>query len=325
MSCNVPSPGKPGNKNKESAMMRNFALFIAAAIICPILVASINAQTADVDSRDMMEILKNSLDPAEQALRLEGHNLYRQNNPPKEFQRGPEFTVFESRSVQPAYGGPAASAQSASAVKKILVLANKTLYADATAKEKIDRYIDDVRNGHGCTVVLETLEGGKPEDIKAVIKLHYDNGGLDGAVQIGKLPEPWYESDKDPTTGTYDDYTCDLYYMDLDGQWGDANNNGKFDSHTAGIGTLGIEVFFGRIDCTTMSTYGTEVTLLGEYLDKLHNYYLGKVTLNKATLGYLDHDWASSDNYLKEIYPSSSANELIRWTESNPPVKKAIT
>ncbi|MBN1306977.1 MAG: hypothetical protein JXA18_03610, partial [Chitinispirillaceae bacterium] len=291
-------------------------------IICASLLAPVNAQTDPALAGKMMEILRNSIDPAEQEWRLEQHRLYRQGNPVRPFQRGPQFKVFEGRSLRPAPAMPASSANAASPVKRILVLANKTLYADAIAKEKIDRYIDDVRNAHGCTVVLETLEGGKPADIKSVIKDYYENGGLDGAVQIGKLPEPWYESDHDPTIGTYDDYTCDLYYMDLDGQWGDANNNGEFDSHIAGTGTLGIEIFYGRIDCTTMSTYGSEIDLLSEYMDKLHDYYLGKVTLHKAALGYLDYDWRTSDNYLKEIYPSSGENELIRWTSSNPPVNK---
>ncbi|MBN1307216.1 MAG: hypothetical protein JXA18_04825 [Chitinispirillaceae bacterium] len=304
-------------------MMRQRSVGGAIFIVCAAFLAPVNAQTDHALASKMMEMLRNSIDPAEQEWRLEQHKLYREDNPVRPFQRGPHFKVFEGRFVQPAYGAQAASSQSAPAVKKILVLANKTLYANATAKEKIDRYIGDVRNAHGCTVVLETLEGGKATDVKAVIKGHYDNGGLDGAVQIGKLPEPWYESDNDPTTNRYDDYTCDLYYMDLDGQWGDADNNGEFDSHTAGTGTLGIEIFYGRIDCTTMGTYGSEIELLSEYMDKLHDYYLGKVTLHKAALGYLDHDWRTSDNYLKEIYPSSGENELIRWTESNPPVNKS--
>ncbi|MBN1575830.1 MAG: hypothetical protein JW913_04715 [Chitinispirillaceae bacterium] len=304
-------------------MRRFFLLSSVVGIVCPAFIAPVNAQTDSALAGRMMETLRKTIDPAEQMWRLEQHRLYRQNNPPEAFQRSPEFRLFEGRSAHPLYGSPAAPVQSASAVKKILVLANKTLYADAIAKEKIDRYIDDVRNGHGCTVVLETLEGGKPADIKAVIKEHYDNGGLDGAVQIGKLPAPWYESDNDPTTGAYDDYTCDLYFMDLDGQWGDANNNGEFDSHIAGTGTLGIEIFYGRVDCTTMGSYGTEIDLLSEYMDKLHNYYLGNVPLNPAALGYLDYDWRTSDNHLKEIYPASGSNELIRWTATNPPVNKS--
>ncbi len=302
-------------------MVRRFFIMEIGLIVCFLLVLRINAQIDSFSAERMMKILRNGIDSAEHERRLEQHRLYQLENPPTPFERGRQFKVFEGDFLRPSPPN-SSSSNSAVPVKRLLVLVNKTLYADSTAKEKIDRYIEDVGSAYGCTVILETLEGGKPSDVKAVIKEHYYNGGLDGAVQIGKLPEPWYESNNDPTTGRYDNFTCDLYYMDLDGDWGDADNNGKFDSHTAGTGTLGIEIFYGRIDCTTMGNYGKEVDLLSEYMDKLHNYYLGKVTLYKAALGYLDHDWRTSDNYLKEIYPGSSGNELIRWSEPNPPVNR---
>lgn len=269
--------------------------------------------------RQLTEELKKSVTQNEAQERLAALDLYQKNNPIQPFMRGIQGALYES----PQALSKATASTDASSVKRILVLANKTLYANVTAKEKIDRYIQDIRAAHGCTVILETLQGGTPPEIKEIIKGHYKSGGLDGVVQIGKLPEAWYESDNDPTTGKYDKFTCDLYYMDLDGSWTDANKNGLFDGHTKGSGTLGIEVFYGRIDCTTMGTYGNEITLLSAYMDKLHNYYLGGVPLNKAALGYLDYDWKSSANYINQIFPGSSQNELIRWTESNPPVNKS--
>ncbi|MBN1130040.1 MAG: hypothetical protein JXA71_13700, partial [Chitinispirillaceae bacterium] len=301
---------------------RGISIFLLSALISTASVLTADElsgqQLIDLQQK-FTEMLKNSITPEQAQERLNNIAIFQKNNPILPFKRGIQGKVFNG--VKSLNKSMASSG--ATRISRVLVLVNRTLYANATAKAKIDRYIDDVRYGHGCTVVLETLEGGTPPQIKAVIKGHFDNGGLNGAIQIGKLPPAWYESDNDPTTGRYDHFTCDLYFMDLDGQWLDANNNGEFDAHNAGSGDLGVEIFYGRLDATTMGTYGTEVTVLGEYLDKLHNYYVGGVTLNKAALGYLDYDWRSSANYLSEIYPGSSQNELIRWTESNPPVNKS--
>jgi hypothetical protein len=294
---------------KSAAIITLFStvLFVSAG--------DLNDTQLAVLQKQLTEALKKSITKEQAQERLRQLDLYQKENPVRPFKRGIQNRVPRLPM--------ALSKTSASAIERVLIIANKTLYENSTAREKIDRYIQDIRAAHNCEVILETMEGGTPPQVKGVIKGYYNDGGLDGVIQIGKIPEAWYESDNDPTTGRYDKFTCDLYYMDLDGEWTDIDNNGLFDGHTRGSGTLGIEIFYGRIDCTTMGNYGTEVKLLTEYMDKLHNYYMGNVPLNKAALGYLDYDWRTSRNYLNEIYPGSDQNELIRWTENNPPVNKS--
>ncbi|MBN2036832.1 MAG: hypothetical protein JW768_08835 [Chitinispirillaceae bacterium] len=300
-------------------LFRCIYVLILSAIAISISAAEMSESDLLDLQKQLTETLKRSVTPEQAQHRLEQLALYQKEHPLRPLKRGIQGKVFKGfKSLQKSV-----AASGATPIERVLVLCNETLYGNATAKQKIDRYIQDVRYGHGCTVILETLEGGTPPQIKAVIKEHYNDGGINGVVQIGDLPPAWYESDNDPTTGRYDHFTCDLYYMDMDGSWTDADNNGEFDNHTAGSGDIGIDIFYGRLDATTMGNYGSEVEVLGSYLDKLHNYYMGGVTLNKAALGYLDYDWRSSANYLNEIYPGSSQNELIRWTESNPPVNKS--
>lgn len=302
-------------------MFHRLRLLFALCIV-PCFSTSLNAADEPADMGEkLMQVIRDNIDPVEEARRLRQYELFQREHPYTPLVRGQRRTAFRGK---PGLHKEMFSASSdATPVERVLLLVNSSLYADQTAKERIDRYTDDIGIAHGCTVEMETLEGGSPPDIKEIIMQYYDDGGLDGVVQMGEVPPAWYESDNDPTTGRYDHYTCDLYYMDLDGSWSDADGNGEFDGHTKGSGDLGIEIFYGRIDATTMGDYGSEIELFNDYMDKLHGYYTGEVTLHKAALGYLDHDWRTSDNYLDEIYPNSDENELIRWTSNNPPVNKS--
>ena len=293
-----------------------FLRFLLAGIFLLAPLTPVSGQTNEtLGGAHMMEKLRNSLSQEEIAWYRQQHEIFQKSHPEMPFHRDEHPTAFNGSLYK-------RSSTSAASVKRVLVLANKTLYSDATAKGKIDRYISDIAAAQGCKVELEVLEGGKPDSIKKVINQFYANGGLDGVIQIGSLPVPWYESDNDPTTHAYDDYTCDLYYMDLNGSWGDKDGNGKFDGHTKGSGDLGIEVFYARIDLTTMGQYGKEVDLLSAYLDKDHDYYTGKTTIIDSGVSILTAPWHGSENYtycvcgnahtLKFDYSSSTPSATVR-------------
>ncbi len=300
--------------------MPHRVLYLFTIVILPCIGASLKADELTDQGRINMQILRENINPLEEAQRLRQYELFQKENPYTPLLQGEHRTAF--RGGHGLHKRSSSHYPDAAPVERVLLLVNKSLYADRSAKEKIDRYISDIGNAHSCTVEFETLEGGSPPDIKKIIKQYHDDGGLDGVVQIGKLPPAWYESDNDPTTGMYDHFTCDLYYMDLDGSWTDSDGNGEFDGHSEGAGDLGIEIFYGRIDCTTMGSFGSEIDLFSGYMDKLHNYYRGEVPLHPAALGYLDYDWRTADNHLGKIYPNSGDNELIRWIRDNPPVNK---
>jgi hypothetical protein len=181
---------------------------------------------------------------------------------------------------------------------RILVVANQDLYNNATAREKIDRYIGDIQNAFHCTMTLETVSGGSCIDIKNLIKNYY-NSGLAGVVCIGRIPPAMYEVPNDHYWWEggygYAKWPCDLYYADMDGTWSDNDNNGIFDDHTDGSGDKAPEIFIGRIDTRTMGDYGDEVTLFGKYMDKNHNYWMGNVGLTQKALRYTESDFVNSD------------------------------
>jgi hypothetical protein len=166
---------------------------------------------------------------------------------------------------------------------------------------------------------LETIEGGSPESLKALIQEYY-NTGLSGVVLVGRLPAAWFEVPNDHYWWEggygYANWTCDLFFMDLDGKWEDRDENGIYDIHTDGPGDLGPEIFIGRIDASTMGTYGSEVELLARYLDKDHVYWAGELEFLNYGLIYIDHDWANTSTYYFRHLYGLGNYDALKWRSS---------
>ena len=261
------------------------------------------ADTPAEMEQQCMESLGRCCSPEQRAWYEQQYELYIKNHPATPLKQYAQFTVNKSTS-KTIYGE--------NAVKSVLVLINKTLYSDHRAREKIDRYLDDINRGHGCKVNVEVLEGGTEVGLKNIIKQYYTSDEIDGVIQIGSLPAAWF-FDADSQYGG--NFTCDLFYEDLDGTWLDNNTNGKYDEHLKGSGNKCPEVFYARIDPGTMGSYGTEVDLLCTYLDKNHAYWSGGIPLKESALAYIEKDWANSTNNTEKIYGLDNT-EVRRYGQS---------
>lgn len=89
--------------------------------------------------------------------------------------------------------------------------------------------------------------------------------------------------------------------MDVDGSWIDANNDDIYDTHTAGSGDMGPELYVSRLFTTTLD-WADEETLLLDYFDKIHKYNTGNLTVPWRGLEYIDEDWYNMDIYLNTIF-----------------------
>jgi len=179
---------------------------------------------------------------------------------------------------------------------KALVLVNSTLFSGIQAN--LTRYVLDLEND-GYTVEVHQITGGLPEDLKTFIIANSTD--LAGCVFVGDLPVAWHESD----VWGYEEYPCDLFYMDLDGTWTDSDSNGRYDIHTAGSGDEGPEIFIGHIDTSMMN--GDEAALTNAYLDKNHNYWNGGIFVPGYACSYTEDDWAMYNDMRTDIkfsYPS---------------------
>ncbi|MCK4332384.1 MAG: hypothetical protein KAV40_02265 [Thermoplasmatales archaeon] len=161
----------------------------------------------------------------------------------------------------------------------------------------LNQYIDDLE-AEGHPVFLQTVLGGTPEEIKERITQRY-NSGSTGIVLVGDITAAWAE-----VSGSV--FPCDLFYMDLDGNWEDNDLDGVYEIHTAGDGDMGPEVYVGRIYAYTL-TYDTEATMVNEYLAKVHAYRSDELEQPWRGLEYVDEDWYDMDVHLDLIYGNDVA------------------
>ena len=175
---------------------------------------------------------------------------------------------------------------------RIAVLVESAL-SDAL-ETSLNTFVDDLLlDGH--SVRLESMEGGTDTELRAHLgELYADD--LVGVVMVGDLPIAWYEVENDYQEYGYAVFPCDLYYMDLDGDFGDVDGNGVWDSHlTQAGGDSKPEIWVGQLRVTP--TMGDAGEVLTGYFDRNHRYRRGELVTNGTALVYVDDDWSPWADY----------------------------
>ena len=175
----------------------------------------------------------------------------------------------------------------------ISVLVDASLYTQITTN--LNQYITDIES-EGYTVFVSTVSGGSPQDIKDWVIDRY-NMGSEGFVFVGDITAAWAE-----VSGSQ--FPCDLFYMDLDGNWQDYNIDGIYEVHTAGTGDMAPEVYIGRLYAHSLS-YDTEANLVNDYFTKAHAYRFYQLTQPWRGLEYIDEDWYDMPVNLDLVYEDS--------------------
>lgn len=182
-------------------------------------------------------------------------------------------------------------------IGRILVLCDCNTYIKFT--NKIIRYAKDIHNAYGAAVLVYSVIGGSAQDIKQLIKEHYDSDApfLSGVVLVGdiaaaKFYTPAYleisTTKKDTVKWSQETFPCDYYYMDMDGVWTSTNNNDIFDTHT---GDIKPEIFVGRICANNMQNIDS---ILNVYFDKNHAYWSGQKRIKrKKGLSFTYREWST--------------------------------
>jgi hypothetical protein len=172
----------------------------------------------------------------------------------------------------------------------------------------------------GCLPLTYIYSSGSAVDIRLLLKNLYNKpASLAGAVLIGSLPYVIYEIIEDwdgdgPGVPMYADFPCDLFFMDLDGEWSDCKEdgavhagNGKYDTHT---GDTDAEIWISRIKTDNLPALGSEIELVASYLDKNHRFRTKQLQPAKKGLVYNDDDWSClADNdamHLEWLYGESN-------------------
>ena len=141
----------------------------------------------------------------------------------------------------------------------INIYVNSTIYNSLTSD--VAQYKQDIIN-QGYTADIISWSTNDVTQLKNNLSATYSSG-LIGAVLIGQLPyakaQYW-----DSAWGMYRKFSCDLYLMDLDGNWTDVNLNNYYDvgvldnnvEHNNGTADWFPEIWVARINPYTISEIG---------------------------------------------------------------------
>lgn len=177
---------------------------------------------------------------------------------------------------------------------RICIVIHNDVYASITTA--ISQYIEDLES-EGFNTVTYIFTSGSPEALRAqLISLYQENESLVGAVLIGNIPYIIYEMIQNWGGGDqYEDFPCDIFYMDMDGTWSDTLSNGsvqpgngKYDTRG---GDLSLEIWVSRLRTDNLLSIGSENDLLNIYFDKNHRYRKGRLKPTSRALIYNDDDW----------------------------------
>ncbi len=187
---------------------------------------------------------------------------------------------------------------------RVAVIIENALYPKISSS--ISQYQYDLSiKGYGSIVSL--VDGGTPDNLRAyLIGLYNGVDGLAGAVFVGNVPYVIYElmQDWDGSGGDppeYEDFPCDLFFMDMDGAWYDKGaggtvgaSNGKYDEWDDPDHE--IEIWAGRMQVETLPQLGYPEDILNNYFLKNHLYRTGKMPTQADPaqgLIYVDDDWGT--------------------------------
>ncbi len=171
--------------------------------------------------------------------------------------------------------------------RNISVFVNRQLYQNT--KKYIDRYVSDLEF-ENYNVNLSVIDNnGSPEDLKQLITDDYNNKNIEGAVLIGELPVAWYEirnADEDT------EFPSDYFFMDLDGDWYDNDNDDLYDAHS---GSYKADIWVARIMAHNLTDPNmTEADFIARYFEKNHAYRKGLLTLENKSFTLVNKDWKNS-------------------------------
>lgn len=181
---------------------------------------------------------------------------------------------------------------------RVCIVVHNSIYGSISAG--LAQYQADLAlEGYDTTVYI--YSSGDATAVKTVLAgLYAEPASLVGAVLIGNIPYIIYEMMQDWDGGggdppEYEDFPCDLYYMDFDGTWSDTLSdgevqpgNGKYDTWT---GDPYLEIWVCRMKTGNLGGAGSETGLLNSYLARNHAYRWGISTVGTTALVYDDDDW----------------------------------
>ena len=219
---------------------------------------------------------------------------YQQYVESREFAKG-----FEARLI---YASPKGTVP-------ICIIINSSL--QPLIQTSLSRFIDDLEMEEYSIYLYTATNVGDEVALRNLLISEWNTHQIVGAILIGDLAVPWYEmTEPEGWGGNYVQFPIDLFYMDLDGLWVDANVNGLYDDHLNGSGNMSADIWVGRLFSANLTDHSaTEVAMMNNYFNKNHRYRNGRLRLYDKALAYIDNDWCTYgwENEVASAYPTTDA------------------
>ena len=199
--------------------------------------------------------------------------------------------------------------------RRIVIIFENGLYGELKS-DYVNDYLTELEKSSYSIDVFE-YQSGTPEELRDFFKnLYFSQNSLDGVIFVGDLPYVIYELHDNwgGGSGDYDDFPCDLFFMDMTGTWEDVGdcdgceaNNGKYDKITDNSDLA--EIWVSRIFPGHVKNHEEYITVINNYLERVANFREKETLTYDNALVYDDDDWknmANDDkNHLSNIFQES--------------------
>ncbi len=201
----------------------------------------------------------------------------------------------------------------------VVLIIENSLWGISAVQTAVNQYEQDLKDT-GYTTIKHTNSISTVQNLKNLLQSWYTNNNSVGAVLIGNLPYAQYYH---PTGGGFsaETFICDLYLMDMDGNWWDLNTDGVYDKHNASIGAnIYPEIYVGRIDATNRALGGqTNSQNIITLLNRFHSYRIGGVSRSHRAITYIDDDWQAWADGTYDNWPGWLDNAYSNRTDVHTP------
>ncbi len=160
--------------------------------------------------------------------------------------------------------------------ERVAFLVKSSLYPEI--KCKLSELFEDA---HSYDFVVKEIQGQSPSQIRAWLKMEYENYGLVGAVLVGNIPLARYHN---PLFNEMVEFP--YYYMNLNGDWADENGDGIIDDIPQNYAP---QIWVGIVRSTDMD--GNNATQINNYIQKVLNYLGGKISVEPRSVAFVDDDF----------------------------------
>jgi FlgD Ig-like domain/Peptidase family C25 len=183
---------------------------------------------------------------------------------------------------------------------RVDLLIQNSLVSQITAQ--IDTIVTDLVQENYAPAVY-AVTSNSAESLRNFLITEYQTGMV-SAVLVGSLPTAWFQmiddwndnGIRDPDEG-YEEFPCELYFMDLNGTWEDnfirldsldslvPGTDGIYDTH---YGDMSPEISISRMPAGIV---GNPILNLRSYFSKDHRYRNAQLPVQDRALVYVDDDW----------------------------------